>query len=62
MGSVNKGSFKLNKVSSCSKMNNSAYNKNVASKFGNTKAGFRDTFKIPANKFKASEETKSEES
>ena len=56
MGSVNKGSFKLNKVSSCSKMNNSAYNKNAASTFGNSKPGFRDTFKVPASKFKASAE------
>ncbi|MDD2377086.1 MAG: hypothetical protein PHD15_05795 [Clostridia bacterium] len=47
MGSMNKGSFKLNKVSTRSKMNNSSYNKNAASKYGNNKITFKEAIKPP---------------
>ncbi len=45
MGSMNKGSFKLNKISTRSKINNSSYNKN-ASKFGNNKIAFKEPAKV----------------
>jgi hypothetical protein len=43
MGSINRGSFKSNKVQTRSKMNNSAYNKNSVLKFGNNKFGFKNS-------------------
>ena len=43
MGSVNRGSFKLNSVTNRSKVNSSAYNKNMAfsSKQEGVKFGFK---------------------
>lgn len=62
MGSMNKGSFKLNKVSTRSRMNNSSYNTNAASKYGNTNVNFKNGFRAPAANTKVSVEvTKSEE-
>lgn len=42
---MSKGSIKLNKLATRSKLNNIAYNKNAASRFGSTKFGFKDAFK-----------------
>jgi hypothetical protein len=52
LGSINKGSFKMNKVATRSKMSNSSYNKNIASKFGNNKFGFKEALKTSNNSFK----------
>lgn len=51
MGSVNKGSFKLNSVSNRAKVNSSAYNKSNAfhSSPGNNKFNFKDVAKKPTN-------------
>ena len=57
MGSMNKGSFKLNKVSTRSKMNNSSYNKNAASKYGNNKVTFKEAIKAPTTNIKIEVET-----
>jgi len=59
---MNKGSFKLNKVSTRSRMNNSSYNTNAATKFGNTNVDFRKGFRTPAANTKVNVEvTKNEE-
>lgn len=58
MGSINKGSFKLNKISTRSKMNNSTYNKNTTSKYGNNKFGFKEASKISINNVKVNTEIK----
>lgn len=43
---MSKGSIKLNKLSTRSKMNNAAYNKNAAfSRQGNNKFNYKDVFK-----------------
>lgn len=57
MGSMNKGSFKLNKVSTRSRMNNSSYNTNAASKFGNTNGNFKNGFRTPAANVKVNVES-----
>lgn len=51
MGSVNKGSFKMNSVSNRSKVNSSAYNKNTAfnSKQGANKFNFKGLSKNATN-------------
>jgi hypothetical protein len=56
MGSMNKGSFKLNKVATRSRMNNSSYNTNSASKFGNTNVNFKNGFRTPATNTKVNVE------
>lgn len=42
----------MNKVATRSKMSNSSYNKNIASKFGNNKFGFKEALKTSNNSFK----------
>lgn len=51
MGSVNRGSFKLNNVTNRSKVNSSAYNKNTAfnSKPGTNKFNFKGVNKNTEN-------------
>jgi len=61
MGSMNKGSFKLNKVSTRSRMNNSSYNTNAASKFGNTNVSFKNGFRTPAANSKVNVEVSKNE-
>ena len=61
MGSMNKGSFKLNKVSSRSKMNNSSYNKNAVSKYGNNKVTFKEAINKTLHTNSILEKEKNEE-
>lgn len=50
---MSKGSIKLNKLSTRSKMNNAVYNKNTASsKYGNNKISYKDVFKSSNNSIK----------
>lgn len=48
MGSINKGSFNLNKSGNFSHTNKSKYNQNA--KFGNTKVNFKNAFKPVSKK------------
>lgn len=47
MGSINKGSFQLNKAGNMKATKGNRFNK---TKFGNTKSSFKDAFKNSENK------------
>lgn len=52
MGSINKGSFQLNKAGNMKATQGNRFNN---SKFGNTKSSFKDVFKASTNKTKKEE-------
>lgn len=62
MGGIGGGSFKTNKLSIRGKMNNSAYNKNAASMYGNNKFGFKMAPKTSSSNIKVNTEIKGNES
>ena len=53
MGSINKGSFQLNKAGNMKATQGNRFNN--SSKFGNTKSSFKDVFKTSINKTKKEE-------
>ncbi|MCX8074686.1 MAG: hypothetical protein N2749_03765 [Clostridia bacterium] len=57
MGSINRGSFKVNKVSTRSSNNTKAYNNSLASNSNKNKSGFRDKLKNSSSNFKVQQKS-----